>query len=391
MTLVFRCPDAEELTGPVDRGPTLPRPGSGTPPDDLTTAHDGDRCVGRLASNRVDLTVPGDVRLTAMAITGLEVDDSHRNDSVLAGLMQQALSSAHERGQVLATVAPQESARLPEFGFGLSIDACTIEVDPGAARPIHRPAYGRIDVLPTDLAAADVPELYERCARSRTGTISRSAAVWRRRLEHAPTGDAITRSEVAFHRDSTERSDGYAHYDLSTDAAGATIGVIRDLWGETADVERALWEHLLSIDRVAVWRAPRRPADDPVRFAMADVRAYRIERRFDEQWLRLLDVDIALGARTYTPSTCAVTLRVLDPVLSHNTGTWRVDSYGSFRSQGDADFEIGIETLSAAYLGGTTFRELCDSGRIVERRTNAATEADTLFGARPRPFCGTDA
>lgn len=391
MTLEFRCPETAELTDPSGSVSTLPRPDLDTPPDDLTTAHDGDLCVGRLTANRIDLTVPGDVRLTATAITGIEIDRSPRTADVLAGLMQRALSAAHERGQVLATAAPVDAALLPEFGFGLSIDACMVEVDPRAARPIHRPALGRIEVVPTDLAAEAVPEVYDRCARTRTGTISRSRTVWRQRLALTPSEHSTGRSEVAFHRDSTERADGYVHYELGSDADGAIVGLVRDLWGETAEVERALWEHLLSIDHVRVWRAPRRPADDPVRFAMADVRAYRIERRFDEQWLRLLDVDIALGARTYTPSTCAVTLRVLDPLLSHNTGTWRVDSYGSFRSQGEADFEIGIETLSAAYLGGTTFRELCDAGRIVERRSNAATDADTLFGARPRPFCGTDA
>ncbi|CAN5584835.1 GNAT family N-acetyltransferase [soil metagenome] len=370
----------------------MPRPGAGdngAGRDDLTTAYDAELCVGSLTSTRIDLTVPGDIRLTAAAITDFAVEPSHRRRGVLTGLMSSALTEAHNRGQVLATLSSPMAGLHPRFGFGLASDACAIEVNPRSAAPIHRPAPGTIQVMATAEAADILPEVYERCARARTGTISRSPAVWQHHLAEPPDAFAPVQASVAFHLDSTERADGYVKYDVTVEADGVSIGVVRDLWAESSEIERALWSHLVAIERVAVWRAPRRPADDPVRFAMADVRAYQVERRFDEQWLRILDVDIALATRTYTPSTRSLTVRVLDPILSHNTGTWRVDAYGSFRSQGDADFEIGIETLSAAYLGGTSFQELRDSGRIIERRPDAAADADTLFAARPQPFCGT--
>jgi predicted acetyltransferase len=372
----------------------MPRPGvtgGGGLYDDLTTAHDGELCVGNLTSNRIDLTVPGDVRLTAIAITSFTVEPSHRRRGVLTGLLSRALAEAHDRGQVLATLSSPLAGLHPRFGFGLAIDACAIEVDPRSAAPIHRPGPGTIQVMVAAEAADLVPEVYDRCARGRTGTISRNSASWHRRFGESPEVLGRVQSHVAFHLDSTERADGYVQYDITGDTEGEVVGVISDLWAESSEIERALWSHLVAMDDVAVWRAPRRPADDPVRFAMADVRAYRVERRFDEQWLRILDVDIALATRTYNPSTRSLTVRVLDPILSHNTGTWRVDAYGSFRSQGDADFEIGIDTLSAAYLGGTSFQQLRDSGRITERREGAATDADTLFAARPQPFCGTDA
>jgi predicted acetyltransferase len=260
-------------------------------------------------------------------------------------------------------------------------------VDPRSAAPIHRPAPGTFQLMSLADAADTLPDVYERCARRRTGTISRSPAAWQHHLEAAP--DTFGQAQVAFHLDSTERADGYVTYDITVDADGSSTGVVRDLWAENSEIERALWSHLVAIETVTLWRAPRRPADDPVRFALADVRAYRVARRFDEQWLRILDVDIALATRVYTPSTRSLTVRVLDPILSHNTGTWRIDAYGSFRSQGDADFEIGIETLSAAYLGGTSFQELRDAGRIIERRPDAAADADSLFAARPQPFCGS--
>jgi predicted acetyltransferase len=391
--LQFRTPEIDREPDREHAVSTLPRPGLdnvGTRPDDLTTAYDGETCVGHLGSHRIDVTLPGDVRLTAAAITEFGVEPSHRRQGVLTGLMTTTLRDAHARGQVLATLSSPISALHPRFGFGLAADACTVEVDARAAAPIHRPALGSIDVMSVSDAAELVPDVYDRCARGRVGTVSRGPSTWARRLGAVPETVGATRPSVAFHLDSTGLADGYVQYDIATDADGVSVGVIRDLWGGDSEIERALWEHLVSIDDVDTWRSPRRPADDPVRFAMADVRAYRTRRRFDEQWIRLLDVDVALGTRTYNASTSAITLRVLDPMLSANTGTWRVDAYGSFRSQGDADFEIGIETLSAVYLGGTSFQELRDAGRLVERRSGAAGDADTLFASRPRPFCGTD-
>jgi len=392
--LQFRTPEIDREPDGEHAVSTLPRPDPddvSTRPDDLTTAYDGDTCVGHLGSLRSDITVPGDVKLTAAAITQFGVEPSHRRQGVLAGLMTTALRDAHTRGQVLATLSSPLSALHPRFGFGLAADACAVEVDPRAAAPIHRPALGSIDVMSVGEAAHLVPEIYDRCARGRVGTVSRGPSTWARRLRAAPVTLGTEQPSVAFHLDSTGLADGYVQYDITTDADGVSVGVIRDLWGSDSEIERALWEHLVSIDDVSTWRSPRRPADDPVRFAMADVRAYKTRRRFDEQWLRILDIDVALGTRAYNASTRAVTLRVLDPMISANTGTWRIDAYGSFRSQGDADFEIGIETLSAVYLGGTSFQELRDAGRLVERRTDAAADADTLFASRPRPFCGTDA
>lgn len=355
--------------------------------DDVVTAHDGDgHCVGHVHAARTDLTVPGEVRLTAAAIAGIDVDETHRGRGVLSGMIRRLLADAQARGQVLATITSPHSALHRRFGFGPAADACAVEVDVARARPVHRPASGGVEVVAASEALDVVVDVYERCARLRTGTVGRTAEHWKRRLAPLPGADGSQASEVAVHHDSTGRADGYVHYDRTADG----VGVIRDLWGESPEIDRALWEHLLSVRGLTTLRSPRRPVDDPIRHAMADLRAYRVERQIDELWVRLLDVDVALDTRTYTSSTSALTLKVSDPILSSNNGTWRVDSYGSFRSQGEPDIELDIAELSAVFLGGTSFRELADAGRLVERRHGAVDDAHTLFTERPGPFCGTD-
>ncbi len=385
MTFEFRsAPSAEHAL-------THTTPAAGPPrsadADDVVTAHDveqGDRCVGHVHAARTDLTVPGEVRLATAAITGIDVDETWRGRGVLTGMMQRLLTEAHARGQVLATISSPHSSLHGRLGFGPASDACAVEIDAARARPVHRPADGTLQIIPTSGALDVVVDVYERCARRRTGTLGRTAEHWKRRL--APPGnDGSATSEVVVHHDSTGRPVGYAHYDVA-----GSVGVVRDMWGEDPEIERALWGHLVTIDTVATWRSPRRPVGDPIRHALADLRAYRIERQVDELWVRILDVDVALGTRTYNSNTRTLTVRVTDPIISPNNGTWRVDSYGSFRSQGEPDIEIGIAELSAVFLGGTSPRELADAGHLVERRRGAVGDAHELLAERPNPFCGTD-
>jgi predicted acetyltransferase len=95
------------------------------------------------------------------------------------------------------------------------------------------------------------------------------------------------------------------------------------MWACVPAVELALWQYVLDLDLVDRVRAEQRPPDDPLRMALADQRGFISKGRFDEQWVRLLHVDAALGARSYNPARPAVTVAVSDPLFDRNTGTWR--------------------------------------------------------------------
>ena len=91
--------------------------------------------------------------------------------------------------------------------------------------------------------------------------------------------------------------DGYVKYAIAWDESendDVGRGTVHDLFGADVRVERDLWAYLLGIDLIDEWRAEERPIDEAVRFAFADMRAHRVRDVWDEQWLRLLDVDAAL-------------------------------------------------------------------------------------------------
>jgi hypothetical protein len=96
--------------------------------------------------------------------------------------------------------------------------------------------------------------------------------------------------------------DGFCHYTVkwSDDTFGGAAGVgeVHDLFGATPAVEVALWSYLVGIDLVRTYTADERPEDDVARWAFADPRAFLVTERYDEQWLRLLDVPVALAARS---------------------------------------------------------------------------------------------
>ena len=80
---------------------------------------------------------------------------------------------------------------------------------------------------------------------------------------------------------------------------------------------------------------------------------------------------------------------VNDPWFADNVGTWRVEASGAKRADAAPDLEVAIDVLSAAYLGGTSWRELADAGHVGVHRAAAVDEADTLFAEHPAPFCGS--
>lgn len=363
-------------------------PDAAIDPTDPAAAIDGLGDVATLHSHAVDLTVPGETRLPTARLE-LSIHDAPAPESGTDGdpvrLVTNELMDAVARGQVLAVMNGDASAYAPRLGFGLAADAASVTLDPAVAGSVRRPAPGTIETV-TGVAGLDrIMEVHDRCARGRVGTLGRSTEMWASLFAVANDADADA-TAVAFHLDSTGLAGGYVRYEVGGGAE--SIGTVHELWGEQAATERALWEHVLGLDGVARWHAPRRPVDESLRHALADTRGYTVTGRHDDLWVRIVDVDVALGARSYNPGARAVTIRVVDPTISANNGTWRIDAYGSFRNQAEPDVEMTVDQLSAVYLGGTSVRELRDADRVVARTADAAADADVLFASHPRPFCG---
>ncbi len=383
------------LSGPVNDETFAASSGAWDESDSLA-AWDGDRCVGSVSAYRFDSTVPGGARVHTAGVTRVGVLPTHTRKGLLTRMMHRLLVESRERGNVLATLHASETTIYRRYGFGLATDACGAVVTTRSAKPWRTPAsFGSMRLVHHTEVYNVVPPIYDHAARWRVGSISRPAWMWTRILKDAsePIGVPFGKgSFVAVHTTADGTDDGYVFYDVGWDDEFAINpvgkGKVRELWGTSPAVELELWRYLLDIDLVVEWVAEARPVDDPVRRAMHDSRAYETRQRIDDQWVRILDVDAALGQRTFGPSDSAVTIAVHDPMFADNCATWEISSAGFARSAGPADITVDIATLSAAYLGAVSWIDLTSIG-AVDASHDVLRRLDALFAVRPTPFCGT--
>jgi predicted acetyltransferase len=408
MAITIRSPEPEEYRAAAAVastalmfGPTSdddwPRSEPSWQAGDSLVAVDGDRFVAHVGGHRFHSVVPGGATVPTSGVTRAGVLPTHTRRGLLAGMLRQLLTEARDRGQVVAALRASQAGIYGRFGFGIAGHGAGVEIDTNLARPMNAPSVeGSLRLLARDEILSVVPAAYERCIARRPGALVRPGWMWERYL-HSALPESNDASHVVVHRSADGIDDGFCHYDLSwlEEFGQEPVGAaeVSDLWGATPDVEAALWGHVVGLDLVRRIRAEERPVDDTVRWMLANPRGYQVREIYDEQWVRLLDVDAALRARTFADGP-AVTIRVQDPWFPEQDGTWRISGEGAAlladaTESADADLAVGIAELSATYLGGTSWHDLWVTGRVDERRPGAVADAHRLFVHHPAPFCGS--
>ena len=355
------------------------------------SAWDGDQCVGHAGSFRFETRVPGHALLPTAGVSRVGVLPTHTRMGLLSQMIHRLLVDERARGAVLTSLRASEATIYGRFGYGLAADGVNVSVDPRRVRPITGAAGGSVRLLPRDQVLDVLPNLYAQVAR-RAGTVLRNSFLWQRYF--ATLLDGSKAEFVVVHTAADGTDDGYAHYSVEwverpfEDVTGKAT--LFDLVGATPAAELALWSFLTTIDLLQVIEAEERPVDDVLRRAAHDMRGYTVKQRYDEQWLRLLDVHAALRARVYRPG--GITIAVTDPMFGDNSGVYRIADGEVSRADSApeaADVRAGIDAISAAYLGSTSWTELCATGKAHPLDGDAAERADDVFAHRPAAWCGT--
>ena len=355
---------------------------------DSFSAWELDTCIGHVAGYRFDLLVPGGAWVPTCGVTRVGVLPTHRRRGVISALLGELADDARDRGQVLAALRSSEATIYGRFGYGIASHRLTTRIDTGRARRAAIAPAGTFRLLAPDELLDVVPALYGRCAQ-RPGALRRPDWMWRRFLEEAIEGHSSDR--VVVHTSPDGVDDGYAQYSVSwKDEDGLMetgTGEVAEVRAATPHVEAALWDYLLGLDLIRSLDVTEAPTDDLLFQIAADPRAVELRARYDELWLRILDVDAALRARSFNPSV-PVAIGVTDDRHPDNRGTWAVGPDGTERTDLSAEITTDIAGLSAAYLGSTSWWELAASGRAAGT-PDAVRRADTLFSHRPLAFCGS--
>ena len=165
------------------------------------------------------------------------------------------------------------------------------------------------------------------------------------------------------------------------DTAPQTLEVI-DLVAADDNAYLGLWEFLASVDLVERIEWGAAPADDPLRWAVANWRSLALTGLEDLLWIRVLDVVAAFEARAYGGSGSMV-LQVTD-ALGYANGTYRLavaDGQATVTRDDSAAPDVSLEapTLGSLYLGGVDAVTLAAAGQLVEHTPNAALRVRALL------------
>jgi len=306
-------------------------------------------------------------------------------------MLRGLIADAVERGLALMSLRASQATIYGRYGFGAAGDFAFVNIDPAAAKPVRgADTTGSFRLLPADEILTVIPPLYPKIAMRRPGRITRPIEF----DQHFIYDEAISLSSASYvvvHLDADGEPDGFVSYSVkASDDYAIMRGELHDIFSATDAGELALWQFLFDIDLVTEWIADERPVDDLIRWACSDIRAYQYKRSIeDEQWVRLVDVDRCLKARTYAPANGSVVIAVVDGGIENNNHRWHISAQGAHRTDEPADIVAPIEAISAAYLGGRSWKVLAVTAGVECFDEEALVMADTLFATHPLPHCGT--
>ncbi|WP_461118869.1 GNAT family N-acetyltransferase [Saccharothrix stipae] len=356
--------------------------------------------IGTVQSFPSRLAVPGGAVLPHGAVSRVGVRADWTRRGVLSALQRAQLRAMRAEGDVVATLRASETAIYGQYGYGVATRYRFLRIDRRRAAPRTRPV-GRVRLVEGEAGERIAHGLFEELSPRRAGTISRWPAWWGLNVRRVAAEENIkiaVRSGASCGSSGSGGSgasgdDGYVVFKVvpgghgSDDEKPTTLTVL-DLWARDAEAWADLWLFVLGVDLVAEVAAFGRPVDEPVQWLLGDRRACRVADEDDETWLRLLDVQAALSARTYRSGE-PVVIGVRDTYLPDNSGSYRVAADGVTRVDDEPELVLDVDALASTYLGDVSFSTLAATRRLDVVESGALARADALFATSEIPWCGS--
>jgi predicted acetyltransferase len=304
--------------------------------------------------------------------------------------MRRQLHDLHDRGEPLAALWASEAAIYGRYGYGAASPAFILGASSATFRLRDDPEpVGAVQLIEREEAREAFPAIYDRVRPTIPGMLTRTEDIWdvyRLADEEFMRQGAGPKFYAVYERDG--RAEGYATYRIKSNwEKGIPQGELRVIEAVATDpvATRELWRFLFGVDLVTKVSSFLFDPASPLFLLVADPR--RLELRLsDGLWLRLIDVEAALRARTYADGD-PVVLEVTDGLCPWNAGRYRVARGAAERSDEPADLRLDVSDLGSAYLGAFDFERLAEALRVEELRPGAVARASLLFRTPRPPFC----
>ncbi len=353
-------------------------------PERMHLAEEDGQVVGGASAFEFQFTVPGAI-VPAAGVTIVGVLPTHRRQGILTQLMRAQLDDIHERGEPLACLWASEETIYGRFGYGMAALCGEIELQRVYGKFRKQPEHGGFfRLLSFEEALEAIPPVYARVAAETPGMFARPREWWEARALHdseARRDGAGEMVRVLLERDG--QGIAYAIYRLKMDfEAGNSTGEVRVLEAMGVDGESTagIWRFLLDTDWMDSVTAELLPVDHPLFLLLEHPRRMRF-RLGDSLWLRLVDVGVALAARSLEGD---VALEVGDAFCPWNDGRYSLDGSKIIEKP---DLRLDVSDLASVYLGAFTFAQLRRAGRVEELTEGAISRADAAFRTDRAPWC----
>lgn len=374
-------------------------PMSNLPPGQITKLLDPGRTIGAFVDGQLvgtadavtsTLTLPGGATVDHAAVTHIGVLPSFTRRGIATELVGHQLHDFAARGEVVASLRASEATIYERYGYGVASSFQSMEIT--TARASFRPGVGLggpVRLLEAAKVWEILPRVYDANRPSRPGTIDRPGAWWESARLRAESSSGAW--YVAVHGEPGAESGFVRYRPIDTEnwfVSDQRTIVVEDFFAPTADAYLGLLRFLLGLDlvhRVLFWMLP---LDDTLPWLFLDRRAAKVTAVHDETWLRVIDAQRALTARSYAGGG-TVTIAVNDPLLPGNSATFILTGDGAEPTTRRAEVHVGIGGLGAALLGGTSWRSLAAAGLARADDPVALDVADRLFAVPEAPHAGT--
>jgi predicted acetyltransferase len=339
----------------------------------------------------MEMSLPGGDVVPIAGLTWVGVHPDARRRGVLAAMMTDHLARTRDAGTAVSALHASEAAIYGRFGYGIAAPNLQMEADQArfALRDDPGPR-GSVRIVPLEDALEPCRHVWDTVRPTVPGFTVREDEVWTTfrladpeewRRGASPKYCAVVELDgqpvaYALYRIRQSWEQGFSKSEVRLVETVAT----------TPAAERELWRFVFGIDLIARVGGRLDPAS-PLFLMTVDPRSLHL-RVSEGLWLRLVDVEQALAARSYAGDG-EVVLDVRDEFCSWNTGRYRVGGTDG-RTDADADLELAVADLASVYLGAFTFSQLAAAERVRELKPGALARADELFRTPRPPYCPED-
>lgn len=354
---------------------------------------DGDQIVGTLGDFALRLTVPGGAQVPMAGTTMVTVRPTHRRQGLLRAMMHEHLQNAVDRGEPVAGLWASEAAIYGRFGYGLAtelheirLNTKEVSIAPGSATVA--------EFITSDQLERLVAPFWSHMATMQAGFVDRESERWQsiaEDAEHRRHGASASRYVIAKRGGDVAGFLAFRQRPKWEDGGMANGTVqITELIAADIDAHRCLWNFATNIDLFPSVVYGNAPIDDTFALESSDPRAVR-RVLGDALYLRILDLPVALAARTYERDGHLV-IGVTDP-LGYADGAFDLTVANGRAviepTAAEATVSMDIRELGALYLGRACAAQLARAEKIVGDAADVLLLGQ-IFQTAAAPWCSED-